>query len=258
MRIISLCVDGIRQAAKRGLFDWLASQDADIICLQDLQSQEAELEGNPEFELEGYSGYFFGSGSPRHNGVAIYTRRIPKALMYGFGFASGEDMDGRYLQADFEHISIGSLLMPAGKTGTPSQDVKRKFLEDLQAHLQKVTHKHRSYIICGNWNIASSDLDVERPEALREESGFLVSEQQWINSLFKDIGYTDAFRRANTDGDEYSWWPSGEMGRGNGWRVDYQVISQSLAPKVEYAVMYKSKAFSSHLPVIVDYELEEL
>lgn len=258
MRIISLCVDGIRQAAQQGLFDWLTSQDADIICLQDLQAQEHELEGYPQFELDGYFSYFFGSSTPNANGVAIYTRHMPKALMYGFGFASGEDMNGRYLQADFEHISVGSLLTPMGETGKPSQEIKRKFFEDLQAHLQKITHKHRNYIICGNWNIARSEIDVENPDACREKSGFLISEQQWMNALFGDIGYADAFRRGNTDHDEYSWWPSGEIGQTGGWRVDYQVVSRNLAPKVEYAVMYKAKSFSSHTPVIVDYELENL
>ena len=105
---------------------------------------------------------------------------------------------------------------------------------------------------------ASGALDVENPEAYRETSGFLTSEQQWMNALFNDIGYADAFRRGNTDRDEYSWWPSGEMGAGDGWRVDYQVVSRNLAAKVEYAVMYKARAFSSHAPVIVDYDLEEL
>ncbi|UTW44435.1 endonuclease/exonuclease/phosphatase family protein [bacterium SCSIO 12696] len=258
MRIISLCADGIHQAAERSLFAWLASQDADIICLQNLKAQEHELEWQPQFELEGYFAYFFGDAEPNSNGVAIYTREMPKALMYGFGFASGEDMKGRYLQADFAHTSVGSLLAPVGITGTPSQDVKRQFFNDLQAHLEKISHKRRSYIICGNWNIAHNDNDLENPDDYREESGFLTSERSWLNALFGDLGYCDAFRRGNSDTDEFSWWPSGKIGQGDGRRVDYQVVSNELAPLVEYAIMYKAKEFSAHTPVIVDYDIEEL
>ena len=258
MRIISLCVNGIHQASQRGLYDWLTSQDADIICLQNIKAQEHQLEWQPEFELEGYFAYFFGDSEPNSNGVAIYTRQMPKALMYGFGFASGEDMKGRYLQADFDKISIGSLLAPAGITGSLTQEVKRLFFNDLQSYLDKISHKRRSYIICGNWNIAHADNDLENQQNYREDSGFLTSERSWMNTLFGDLGYTDAFRRGNTDSDEFSWWPAGEIGQGDGWRVDYQVASRDLAASVEYAVMYKAKAFSAHAPVIVDYDIEEL
>ena len=258
MRIISLCVDGIHHAAERGLFAWLASQDADIVCLQNLKAQEHQLEWQPQFELQGYFAYFFGDATPDSNGVAIYTREMPKALMYGFGFASGEDMKGRYLQADFANTSVGSLLAPAGITGTPSQEIKRTFFNDLQAHLEKISHKRRSYIICGNWNIAHTDDDLESHQDYLEESGFLTSERSWMGTLFGDLGYSDAFRRGNSDTDEFSWWPAGTIGEGDGWRVDYQVISRELAPLVEYAVMYKAKEFSAHAPVIVDYDLEEL
>ena len=125
-----------RPASASCLTGW-PSQDADIICLQNLKAQEQQLEWQPEFELDGYFAYFFGDSKPDSNGVAIYTREMPKAMVYGFGFASGEDMKGRYLQADFDHISIGSLLVPAGVTGSPSQETKRGFLNDLQAHLDK-------------------------------------------------------------------------------------------------------------------------
>jgi len=255
MRIISLSLDGIHQAAQRGLFDWLATQDAEIICLQDLRAQEYEVEGYPQFELDGYFSYFFGAFESNSNGVAIYTRHLPKALMYGFGFASGEDMNGRYLQADFENISIGSFLAPAGITGEPSQDMKRKFFEDLQAHLEKVSHKPRRYIICGNWNIAHGDIDVENSGNYRETSGFLTNERRWMSTLFNELNYSDSFRCSNKDADEFSWWPEGDDG--DAWRVDYQVISQDLVPRVEYAVGYTAKRFSSHAPVIVDYDIDE-
>jgi len=256
MRIISLSVDGIHQAAQRGLYDWIASQDADIICLQDLRALEYELDADI-FHPEGYFAYFFDSGVKHYNGVAIYTRQQPKALIYGLGFSSGVDMEGRYLQIDFEQYSIGSLLAPSAYSENESLEVKIKFFEDFQAHLHKITRKRRSFIFCGNWGMAPSKEDVQNWSQNESIAGFLPHEQQWFKQLFTQIGYSDAFRAVNSDCDEFSWWPSSEVGVGDGWRTDLQVVSKPIRRLVEYAVIYKAQTFSSHLPVMVDYDIEE-
>jgi exodeoxyribonuclease III len=255
MRIISLSVDGIHQAAQRGLYTWLAEQDADIICLQDLRAKEYEVDTDP-FHLDGYFAYFFDSGIEHYNGVAIYTRHQPKALIYGLGFSNGVDMEGRYLQADFEHISVGSLLAPSATSELESQEVKIKFFDDFQAHLNKITRKRRDYIFCGNWAMAHRRQDVQNWQSNDSNSGFLPHEQQWMDQLFNQLGYVDAFRRVNHDSDEYSWWPSNQLNEGDGWRTDYQVTSNNLKNRVEYGVIYKNQQFSSHLPVIMDYDIE--
>lgn len=260
MRIVSLSVDGIHQAAQNGLFDWLASQDADIICLQDLRAMEYELD-HPAFQLEGFFGYFFDSGTAHHNGVAIYTRKQPKALIYGFGFSSGVDMEGRYLQADFDNISIGSLMAPNinsthSRAKGSASEIKIKFFDDLQGHLDKISRKRRDFIFCGDWGMARTAKDVENAAAHENESGFLSHDRQWMDQLVGQLDYKDAFRQVNKDADEYSFYPSGEVGKGDGWRTDTQIISSNLAGRVEYAAIYKNKTFSSHRPVIIEYDLE--
>ncbi len=254
MRIISLSVDGIHQAASRGLYDWLAEQEADIICIQDLRCLEYETD-DPIFHPEGYNAYFFDSGVKHYNGVAIYSRALPKALIYGFGFSSGVDMEGRYLQVDFDNLSIGSLLTPSATNNAESQEVKARFFDDLQSHLIKISRKRRDFIFCGNWATAPTRHDVSNPQEQQQQSGFLAEEQQWMKQL-PHIGYIDAFRQGNHEHDEYSWWPSGKIGEGDAWRTDLQIVSASLKHKVEYAMIYKSQQFSTHLPVIVDYDIE--
>ncbi len=106
--------------------------------------------------------------------------------------------------------------------------------------------------------MAHSKKDVENWQNNINQSGFLSHEQQWMNQLFKQLGYSDAFRLAVPEGGEYSWWPTGEIGLGDGWRTDYQVISSALAKKVEFAALYKTRHFSSHLPLIVDYDIDDL
>jgi exodeoxyribonuclease-3 len=255
MRIISLNVDGIHQAAQRGLYEWIADQDADVICLQDLRALESELD-HEIFHPEGYFSYFFDSGVTHHNGVAIYTRHQPKALIYGLGFSSGVDMEGRYLQIDYNQHSIGSLLAPSAMNPNESIEEKIRFFDDFQALLHKITRKRRHFIYCGNWAMAHTRSDIERWQQHSKDVGFLPHEQQWLDQLFTQVGYCDAFRLGNTDSDEYSWWPSGIPGKGDGWRTDFQVISGTLRHKVEYATTYKIKAFSSHRPVIIDYDID--
>ena len=165
-------------------------------------------------------------------------------------------MEGRYLQADFEHISIGSLLAPSASSELESADVKVKFFDDFQAHLHKITRKRRDYIFCGNWQMAHKPADVQNDRSNESNSGYLPMERQWMDQLYRQIGYTDAFRCVNRDTDEYTSWPSGSIGEGDGWRMDLQVISNNLKSRVEYGVIYKNKAFSSHLPVIMDYDIE--
>jgi exodeoxyribonuclease-3 len=253
MRIISLSVDGIHQAAQRGLYDWLATQDADIICLQDIRAQEYELDADI-FHPEGYFAYFFDSGVKHYNGVAIYTRHQPKALIYGLGFYSGVDMEGRYLQIDYENYSIGSLLAPGAFSENESIDVKVQFFDDFQALLHKITRKRRHFIFCGNWGMAHSRKDVENWSEQSDSAGFLGHEQQWMNQLFTQLGYADAFRQIVPEGGEFSWEPES----GLGMRVDYQVVSGRLARKVENAAIYKTKVFSTHRPIIVDYDIDDL
>lgn len=257
MRVISLSCDGIFQAAARGLFEWLAGQDAEIICLQDLRARIPEIEDRPEFSLEGFTAYYLDAADPHRDGVAIYTRAVPKAIIYGFGMPGGEDTNGRYLQADFESLSVVSLLAPRG-TEPDDQAVKDRFFGALQAHLDKITRKRRRYIYCGGWGMVASAADVQGAAQHRGEWGFRPEDEQWWRQAQEQIGYADAFRLSCGDADEFSWWPSGIQGKGDGWRTDTQLVSRELARTVEYSVIYKAKAFSSHAPVIVDYDIADL
>lgn len=254
MRIISFCADGIKDAAARGFFDWINEQDADVICIQNVRAREHELQDPVYFPPE-YNPYFFEAEDPDSNGVAIYTRRLPKAIMTGLGF--GEfDMEGRYIQADYEDLSIGCLLAPSAySSDTKAQARKNQFFEQLFNHLSKIRNKRREFIICGNWNIAHRSVDIQDNAANSGVSGALPEEQQWMERLFHELGYGDAFRLANRDPDEFTWWPKGTWGE-DGWRVDYQIVSSRLKSCVEHGAIYKVQQFASHAPLIVDYDYE--
>jgi exodeoxyribonuclease-3 len=255
MRIISFCADGIKDAAKQGFYDWVLEQDADFICVQNLQAQEYDLQEDVFFP-QGYNPYFFDAVDKDSNGVAIYCRELPKAIMTGLGFMDF-DMEGRYIQADFQNISIGCLLAPSAYHGDNQEKAhKKQFFDLLQAHLTKVRNKRREFVICGNWNMTRSNQDLQDPRKNSSESGALPEEQQWMDQLLSNIGYVDAFREVNGDADEFTWWPDGNRNSGDGWRVDLQIISSGLKPCVEYGAIYKKQIFSSHAPLIMDYDYE--
>lgn len=253
MRVISFSADGIKGAAERGFFDWIGDQDADFICIQDLRCAEHELQANTFFPTP-YNAYFFDAVDGKSNGVAIYCKALPKAIMTGLGFADF-DMEGRYIQADYANVSVGCLLVPpGGEPGSAERTRKTAFLNLLGAHLAKIRNKRREFIICGGWNIAHRAGDVEDTELNSTRSGFLAEERQWIDEMLT-LGYVDAFREINSDVDEFSCWPQGQQ-QGNGSRSDFHLVSQGLKYAIEYGAIYKSQAFSSHAPVIMDYDIE--
>ena len=160
MRIISFSADGIINAAENGFYDWLNEQDADFICVQDLRCSEYDLQDNKYFPQD-YNAYFLDDIDGKSNGVAIYCRKLPKAIMTGLGFADF-DMEGRYIQADYENLSVGCLLAPFAEPGNDEQLARKMaFYDQLGGHLQKVRNKRREFIICGNWHLAHTAADVQ-------------------------------------------------------------------------------------------------
>lgn len=249
MRIINFSADGILNAAQNGFFDWLGKQDADFVCMQDLRAQERDLTDDLFFP-QGYFPYFI-DHPDSINGVAIYSRKLPKAIMFGLGFAEF-DGEARYIQADFDEISIGSIMVPAASLDDPaSMERKAQFLELLYNHLEKILHKRRQYVFAGCWHIAHQARDTQQ-NIDANQPGFLLSERRWLDDVSHKLGYIDAFRAVNKDDDEFSWWAGNDQN--NGQRVDFQLVSPGLGKKIEFGAIYKNQVFSSHAPVIMDYD----
>ena len=254
MRIISFCADGIKEAAKLGFYDWVIDQDADFICIQNLKAQEYDLQSDV-FWPQGYNPYFFDAVDKNSNGVAIYCKEMPKAIMTGLGFVDF-DMEGRYIQADFQNISIGCLLAPSAyQSDDAAKHHKKQFFDLFQNHLNKVRNKRREFVICGNWNMIHNEDDLQDAQGNSGVSGTLPEEQQWMDQLINGLGYVDAFREINSDNDEFTWWPDDDRSK-NGWRIDHQIVSQGLKPVIEYGAIYKNQVFSSHAPIIMDFDYE--
>jgi len=254
MRIITLNVNGIRSAMKKGFFSWVQTQKADIICLQETRAQEQQIIETAQ--LAGYQCYFFNAEKKGYSGVAIYSRQKPNKVVMGLGWKSA-DAEGRYIQVDFPYLSVASLYMPSGTTGEVRQAIKFQFLKNYQAILKKQRRQKREYIICGDWNIAHKTIDLKNWRANQKHSGFLPEEREWLNIVFEKLGYVDAFRQVNRLPEQYTWWSHRGCAwdKNVGWRIDYQVVTPGLRDRIVTSSIYKNQRFSDHAPLSVDYEL---
>ena len=263
MRVITANVNGIRAAERKGFFHWLKKQDADIVCIQETKAQEHQLEAE-DFYPSGYHCHYFDAEKKGYSGVAIYARYKPEKITTGLG-KDFEDMDaeGRYIQADFNipgmgKFSVISLYLPSGSSKEERQQIKFSFMERFTKTLKTMRHKQREFIICGDWNIVHKEIDIKNWKSNQKNSGCLPEERAWLDELFGPMGFVDAFRVANQEAGQYTWWSNrGQAWANNvGWRIDYQVITPALKDKVIDTSIYKEERFSDHAPLIVDYKLE--
>ncbi len=255
MRVITLNVNGIRSAAAKGLFPWLAQQQADVICLQEVRAREEQFAGH-DISLPGYHAAYYPAERPGYAGVALYSRAQPERVVRGFGVREF-DGEGRYLEAQFPGLSVVSLYLPSGSSGPERQKSKDRFLRAFLPHLRALRRRRRQYILCGDWNIAHREIDLKNWRANQKNSGFLPHERAWLDELFDEVGYIDAFRSVNPQAGQYTWWSNrGQSWAKNvGWRIDYQIASPRLAGAACSAQIFKAQRFSDHAPLIMDYEL---
>ncbi|MEM9244025.1 MAG: exodeoxyribonuclease III [Pseudomonadota bacterium] len=254
MKIISLNANGIRAAARKGLFDWLSQQDANVLCLQETKAKEAQLHDQLFHPLDYYC-YFSDAEKPGYSGTAIYTKYEPKHIKKQLGWKTA-DREGRYLQVDFEQLSIVSIYLPSGSSGEARQAIKFEFMAVYEQLLQKLKRQKRQYIICGDWNIVHKEIDIKNFKANQKNSGCLPEERDWLDKLLQPGQFVDAFRVVDQRPEQYTWWSNrGRAWEKNvGWRIDYQIITSKLEPAVNNVSIYKDERFSDHAPLIIDYD----
>jgi exodeoxyribonuclease-3 len=255
MRILTLNCNGIRSAARKGLFDWLPTQAPDVVCLQETKAQVHQLEGGG-FRPDGYHCYYFDAERKGYSGVAVYSKTKPDRVIRGFGVPEF-DGEGRYLELQFGRLSVVSLYLPSGSSGPERQASKFRFLDFFLPYLKRVGKRRRDFVLCGDFNIAHQPIDLKNWRSNQKNSGFLPEERAWLDRLFSELGWVDAFREVDPRPEQYTWWSNRGQARSRnvGWRIDYQVVSRSLAGKARAASIYKDSWFSDHAPLTMDYEL---
>jgi exodeoxyribonuclease-3 len=256
LRILTLNFNGIRSAATKGFFDWLATQDADIVCVQELKAQEADLSDALRSPAS-YQGWFHCADKKGYSGVGIYARRPPDRVMTGIGNQEF-DAEGRYLRADWGKLSVVSLYLPSGSSSPERQEAKFRFMAEFFPQLATLAASGREIVLCGDWNIAHREIDLKNWKSNQKNSGFLPEERAWLTRVFDDLGWVDVYRRLYPEagGEAYTWWSNrGQAWAKNvGWRIDYQIATPGAAKSARAATVFKDRRFSDHAPLIVDYD----
>lgn len=255
MRIITANVNGIRSAAKKGFFAWLKTQEADVVCIQETKAQIHQLREDPTtFFPEGYHCYYHDAQKKGYSGVALYCRTEPDTVIEGMG-SEEFDAEGRYLEARFGNLSVISLYLPSGSSGDARQAAKYRCMAHFETVLQALKNEGRHAIISGDWNIAHKPEDLVNWKANQKYSGFLPDERAWLDKVFVDDGFVDAFRELPQEPNQYTWWSmrTNAWDRNLGWRIDYHVLTPNLKGSVVATRIYRDERFSDHAPVVIDY-----
>ena len=247
MKIISYNVNGIRAAMKKGFADWVNAHNPDIICLQEIKAMEDQIDVDVFNKME-YNNFWFSAKKRGYSGVAILTKKNPSNVVYGTGITSMDD-EGRNIRVDFQNFSIMSLYLPSG-TNLARLDFKFNYMDRLYDYISNLKNSFPNLIISGDYNICHKSIDIHDPVRNKNVSGFLPEEREWLDN-FINLGFKDSFRLFNKEPNNYSWWSYRANARSNnkGWRIDYNLVSESLVKNLEDSFILPNAFHSDHCPI---------
>lgn len=251
-KIISYNVNGIRAAIKKGFMEWLDATQPDILCLQETKAQNDQI---PIllFEDLGYHSYWYSAKKKGYSSVAILSKKKPKNIIYGCGIKDYDD-EGRYIQADFENLSVVSAYFPSGTSGEERQAFKYRFLNDMYDHLVDLLKTQPNLVVSGDYNICHQAIDIHNPVSNKNSSGFLPEEREWMTKFLEKAKFIDSFRYLNPEPHHYSWWSYRANARSNnkGWRIDYHMVSEALRSSIKRASILPEAKHSDHCPIVLE------
>lgn len=253
MRIISYNTNGIRAAFKKGFTDWLKTDPADIICIQETKAQKEDAD-YAAIEALGFSTYWFSAQKKGYSGVAVFTKIKPDSIEYGHKNEQS-DFEGRVIRLDFGKITLINAYFPSGTSGDERQTYKYKWLDEMFDYLNELRKSRPQIILTGDYNIAHTEMDIHDPKGNKNSSGFLPEERAWMTKFLSN-GFVDTFRFINPEiKGAYSWWsqrfPSVRL-QNKGWRIDYICVTENLKDKIIDAKIFPDAKHSDHCPIYVE------
>ncbi len=251
MKIITYNVNGLRAAVSKGLPEWLAEQNPDILCLQETKLQPDQYPAEA-FEAIGYKGYLYSAQKKGYSGVAILTKREPDHVEYGMGITE-YDNEGRFIRADYGDLSVVSVYHPSGTSGEERQAFKMVWLEAFQQYVTELRAKRPNLILCGDYNICHEAIDIHDPKGNAKSSGFLPEEREWM-TRFLSAGYIDTYRLLYPESKKYTWWSYrfNSRAKNKGWRIDYCMVTEPVRPLLAGAEILNDALHSDHCPMVLE------
>ena len=252
LEVLSLNLNGLRSAARKGLLPWLEQRSPDIVCLQETRCQAADR--TEALLPKGYHCFFADAQKRGYAGTALMCKAQPDEVQVGWGLPAVDD-EGRFVAARFGKLWVASLYVPSGSAGEHRQAAKDAFLEVLGTQLKAWGASPLAWLLCCDMNIAHKAVDLKNWRANQNNSGFLPHERAFMDRAIGEWKMLDAFRLCNAEGGQYTWWSNrGRAWENNvGWRIDYHLCNPHLAPLVRSAEIFKAQRFSDHAPLFLRY-----
>lgn len=254
MRIVSWNVNGIRAAVRKGLFDWLAEHQPDVLCVQETKADPAALEDGI-LAPPGYYSYWAVAEKKGYSGVATFCRAEPLAHRIGLGIEEF-DREGRVVVTDFGGLELYNVYFPNGGMGPERVAYKLAFYEAFRRQVNERLQAGKRIVFCGDVNTAHQPIDLARPRENEKTSGYLPEERAWIDKVLAD-GWVDTFRHRNPDArDVYTWWDQrfNARSRNVGWRIDYFFLHRDHVACVEDTGVCAEVMGSDHCPIWLQLE----
>jgi exodeoxyribonuclease-3 len=245
MKLISWNVNGIRACVGKNFLDYFKEVDADIFCIQESKLQEGQI----DLELDGYHQYWNYAQKKGYSGTAIFTKTKPINVSYGIN-KEEHDKEGRVISLEFDDFYFVTVYTPNSQSALARLDYRMKWEDDFRNYLKELD-KNKPVIICGDLNVAHSEIDLKNPKNNRKNAGFTDEERNKFTELLDD-GFIDTYRYFYPDKEgAYSWWSYRFNARANnaGWRIDYFVVSERLKDRLISADIHSNIHGSDHCPV---------
>jgi exodeoxyribonuclease-3 len=240
---------------KKGFAEWLQSNPADVICLQENKAQQNDVDCSVFNEM-GYKDHWFCAQKKGYSGVTVFSRTEPDEVICGTGHEVS-DSEGRVIQLQFGKVRLINAYFPSGTSGSERQTYKYQWLNEFYDYIQDLRQQQPNMILCGDYNIAHQEIDIHDPKGNKNNSGFLPEERAWMDKLYS-TGWVDAFRQVRPEPNRYTWWsqrfPSVRL-QNKGWRIDYISVTDPLKPRIKDAEIYPDVKHSDHCPVYLDVDL---
>ena len=254
MKLATWNVNGIRSVLNKGaLQEYVLESNPDILCLQETKAQQEQVELGMEFSE--YDVYFNSAVKKGYSGTAIFTKVKPLSVTYGIGIEE-HDQEGRVITAEFEKFYLVTVYTPNAKRDLSRLAYRQVWEDDFLAYIKKL-EETKPVIFCGDLNVAHKEIDLANPKTNMMNAGFTKEERAKFDQVVAS-GLVDAFRYLHPDAvGAYSWWSymGGARARNIGWRIDYFVVSKSLAPLLKEAEIRSDVTGSDHCPVEIEVKL---
>ena len=247
MRLVSWNVNGLRSVLNKGLLDFIESGKYDIVMMQEIKTDAVPS----ALHSLGYENFIFPSKKKGYSGTMSMSKSKPLSVTYGIG-DKRFDAEGRTITLEYPEFFVINAYFPNSQHGLTRLDFKMDFNNKLEAFSEKL-RKTKPVIVCGDFNVAHTEIDIARPKDNENNAGFTSQEREWMTRFLKR-GYIDSYRMFIKDGGHYSWWTYrfNARSRNIGWRIDYFIVSDELKAKIRNADILENIRGSDHAPVYLE------